>query len=190
MKTLFAFILSATSAMASPLADKVAELQKSGIGSCLEIRVQLCRPGDGRTVTNAVVVTKPKEQVAWEQAAATEIEGFVEAVTGDKRNALKRIAALDSAQMLAAVRAGKKAQSANAAKRDEIMDRSDALMLMYLDSMRATDTHPAYTWPLPDGFGQAAVTNAVVTTVPGKAWWQREGLKSPPTIDQISNLMK
>ncbi len=186
MKTTLAFFLLSLSAFAG-LPEKVAELQKLGVTSALDIRVALLRTAEPITVTNAVVTAKPEKQLAWEKAATAEIEGFVEAVTGDKRGALKRIAALDSAQMLAAVRAGKKAQ---AGKREDIMDRSDALVLMYLDSMRATDTHPAYTWPLPDDFGQAAVTNAVAAQVEGPAWWQAQGLSEPPSVDKILSVMK
>lgn len=187
MKTIFAFLALSVSAFAEPLAERVAALQAQGATSALDIRVAICRPAAPVAVTNQVVVSKPATQLAWERNAAAEIEGFVEAVTGDKRNALKRIAALDSAQMLAAVRAGKKAQSS---KKEEIMDRSDALMLMYLDSMRATDTHPAYGWPLPDDFAQAAVTNLVPAQADGKAWWQEQGLKEPPTVDDILKEMK
>lgn len=134
------------------------------------------------TITNIVVVAKPADQLAWERGAVVEVEAFVESVTGSKTNAMKRVAALDSAQMLAAVRGGKKSQPG---KRDDIMDKSDALVLFYLDAQRK-----GYPWPLPDDFGQETTTVAVVTAVPSKAWWQRQGLAEPPTIEDIIKEMK
>lgn len=180
IRTLFAICLAAAAAHAETLADAVTARQPRLMDPAQILAELTARPQIA--MTNIVVMAKPADQLAWERGAVVEVEAFVEAVTGSKTNAIKRVAALDSAQMLAAVRGGKKAQPG---KREDIMDKSDSLVLFYLDAQRK-----GYPWPLPDDFGQETTTAAVVTTVPGKAWWQREGLKSPPTIDQISNLMK
>jgi hypothetical protein len=177
--------LAAAASQAETLQEAVSARQPRLMDPAEILRELTARPQIA--MTNIVIVAKPAAQVAWEKDATAEIESFVEAVTGDRRNALQRIALLDSRGMLAAVRGGK---AGRPTKQAEIMDRSDALTIMYLDSMRATESHPAYPWPLPADFGQDTSSVTTVTLVPGKAWWQREGLKAPPTIDQISNLMK
>lgn len=187
MKTIIALLLLSISAFAESLHEKVAALQSSGVTSALDIRIALLRPGETITITNKVMTVKPAAQLAWEKDALAEIEAFVESVTGDKRDALQRISVLDSRGMLLAVRGGKAARQA---EKEKIMDLSDALTLMYLDSMRATDTHPAYPWPLPADFGQEFTTELVPIQIDGKPWWKANGLKEPPSVEAILKEMK
>lgn len=187
MKTIIAFLLLSITAAASPLSERVKDLQSRGVTSALDIRIELLRPGTSITMTNQVMVAKPAAQLAWEKDALAEIEAFVESVTGDKRSALQRISVLDSRGMLLAVRAGK---AGRPAEKDKITDRSDALTLMYLDSMRATETHPAYSWPLPADFGQEFTTELVPVQIEGKPWWKANGLSTPPSVDEILKEMK
>lgn len=135
-----------------------------------------------RTMQTSRVVTKDAETLAFERAGLAEIESFLEAVTGSKDNALARLAAINSAQMLAAVRGGKKAKPE---KGQEINDRSDALILLYLDAQRR-----GYEWPLPSHFGAESYSITEPVVVPGKTRWAEAFPDAPlPSLDEISREM-
>jgi len=127
-------------------------------------------------------VTKDAATLAWEQASLPEIESFLEVVTGTKANALARLAAINSAQMLAAVRGGKKAKPD---KGQEINDRSDALILLYLDAQRR-----GYDWPLPLHFGQASYEATETVQTPGPSLWESSFPGEPvPTLEAVAEAM-
>lgn len=130
-----------------------------------------------------VSIPKDAETVEWELAAIAEIETFIESVTGSKADALKRIAAINSMQMLSAVRAGKKAKPERA---EDINARSDALLLLYADAQRR-----GYEWPPPDHFGQPEKVLDSFLDSPGPSIFETEcpGEKLP-TVAEIAALME
>jgi hypothetical protein len=146
--------------------------------SAAEVHARITAPTITQT-TNQVTIVKDPEIVAWEQAVAEEIVVFVTAVTGNPTNALQRVGALTSVQMLAAVRQAK--GRANNSQRQQLEDMSDALMLLYQDAQRR-----GYSWPLPPDFGQPTRTAHVVTSAPGPSLWAtRFPGQPPPTVDQV-----
>lgn len=140
------------------------------------IHEMITRPQLVRT-PRKVMIPKDAETLTWETLAVAEIETFIESVTGSKADALKRIAALNSMQMLGAVRAGKKSKPDRA---DDINARSDALILLYLDA-----GHRGYPWPLPADFGQPEKVVDSFLDSPGQSIVETEcpGEKIPTMAD-------
>lgn len=130
-----------------------------------------------------VTLQKDGATVTWEALALAEIEAFLLAVTGDKANALPRIGALNSLQMLAAVRAGKKNKPD---KEGDINARSDALVLLYIDAMRK-----GYEWPLPDHFGKPEKVVDSWLDEAGPSLVETECPGTPiPTVEETAALME
>lgn len=150
--------------------------------SAREIHDAITRPQAVRT-PRKVTMNKDAETVTWEQIALGEIEAFLLSVTGDKSEPLKRIGAINSLQMLAAVRAGKKAKPD---KEADINARADALVLLYLDAQRK-----GYDWPLPDHFGQPTKTIDSWTDDAGQSLWTAAFPDQPePTAEQVAGWME
>lgn len=158
----------------------VAELIHANDRSAAEIHARITAPIPA-LATNQLTIVKDDEVVAWEVAASAEISAFVAAVTGNPTNAVQRVGALTSVQMLGAVRQAK--ARANNAQRQQLEDMSDALMLLYQDAQRR-----GYSWPLPADFGQPTRTVNVVASTPGPSLWERRFPDQPePTIEDIRN---
>ena len=133
-------------------------------------------------VTNQITTTKAAADVAWEQAAAISITNLVTTLTGNPTNAVARVGALRPDQMATLVKAR---IAANPAAADQVVQASLELLTYHSAALRR-----GYSWPLPEHFGQTSISAAVVTQEPnGPAWWQREGLAEPPTIEEISTIM-
>lgn len=168
-----------TAAAASPaetIADAVAA-RRPRLQDPAEILAELVAPSLV-AVTNQVSTTKPTADVAWEQAAAISITNLVHVLTGNPSNAVARVGALRPDQMAALVKARIAADPANA---DALVQASLELLTYHSAALRR-----GYNWPLPDHFAKPVITTTVVSMeATGQAWWQREGLPSPPTIEQI-----
>lgn len=153
-----------------------------------EVHDAITRPQLVRT-PRKVTTPKDAETLTWETMALAEIEAFLFAVTGDKSNPLPRLAAINSPQMLAAVRKGKKDKPDKPDKADKAEDigaRSDALVLLYLDAQRR-----GYEWPLPDHFGQPEKVIDSFLDSPGPSLVEMELPGTPvPTMAEVAAMME
>lgn len=180
IRFLLPLILTAAAAHAETLAEAVAARQPRLMDPA-QILSELTAPALVAT-TNLVTTAKPAADVAWEQAAAVAITNLVTTLTGNPTNAVARVGALRPDQMAALVRARIAADPDNA---DALVQASLELLTYHAAALRR-----GYTWPLPTHFARASITSTVVSLEPvGPAWWEREGLSEPPSIDQILNLM-
>lgn len=149
--------------------------------SARDVHDAITRP---QLVRKPRTVTLPKDgaTLTWERLALAEIEGFLLAVTGDGSKALERISALNSLQMLAAVRNVKKSKPE---KEAEINARSDALVLLYLDAVRK-----GYEWPLPSHFGQADKVIDSFVDEPSPSLFATAFPDNPaPTMEEVAAMM-
>lgn len=173
--------LAAATSPAETLQEAVAS-RRPRLQDPAEILAELTAPALV-AVTNQSVTVKPVADVAWEQAAAAAITNLVQTLTGNPTNAVSRVGALRPDKMAALVRARIAADPANA---DALVQASLELLTYHSAALRR-----GYTWPLPDHFARPSITAAVVTYEPiGPAWWESEGLSSPPTIDEIIKEMQ
>ncbi len=165
------------------LKQLVTETRKRlGSDNAREVHDALTRPQLVR-VPRKVTTPKDAETLTWETMALAEIEAFLFAVTGDKSNPLPRLAAINSLQMLAAVRKGKKDKPDKA---EDIGARSDALVLLYLDAQRR-----GYEWPLPDHFGQPEKVIDSFLDSPGPSLVEMELPGTPvPTMAEVAAMME
>lgn len=173
-------ILAAATSQAETLQEAVASLRPR-LQDPAEILAELTAPALV-SVTNTVTASKAAADIAWEQAAAVTITKLVTTLTGNPTNAVARVGALRPDQMAALVKARIAADPANA---DQLVPASLELLTYHSAALRR-----GYSWPLPEHFAKPAITTTVVTMEPtGPAWWQREGLPSPPTLEQIRAAM-
>lgn len=174
------FLTAAAASPAETLSEAVAA-RRPRLQDPAQILAELTAPALV-VVTNQVTSAKPAADVAWEQAAAVAITNLVTTLTGNPTNAVARVGALRPDQMAALVRARIAADPANS---DALVQASLELLTYHAVALRR-----GYTWPLPAHFAKPSITSAVVTSEPiGPAWWEREGLSEPPSIEQILNIM-
>jgi hypothetical protein len=130
----------------------------------------------------ARTITKPAEQLAWEQAALADMERMQELLTGSKANAIASLARSTSVQRAVAQRAVK---SANPAKVAELTALSTAL----LD--HRSEAKERGLWPLPDHFGQAEYTETETIQTPGPSAWESAFPGEPlPTLEEVAEAMQ
>lgn len=174
-------LTAAAASMAETLRDAVAS-RRPRLQDPAAILAELTAPALV-AVTNTVTTSKAAADIAWEQAAAVTITNLVTTLTGNPTNAVARVGALRPDQMAALVKAR---IAANPAAADQLVQASLELLTYHSAALRR-----GYSWPLPEHFGQPVIYTVVVTQAPnGPAWWQREGLAEPPTVEQISTLME
>jgi len=178
--TVLLLLLAAAASQAETLAEAVAA-RRPRLQDPAEILRELTAPSRV-VVTNQVVVTKPAEQLAWEQAVLADMERMQELLTGSKANAIASLARSTSVQRAVAQRAVK---SANPAKVAELTALSTAL----LD--HRSEAKERGLWPLPDHFGQAEYTETETIQTPGPSAWESAFPGEPlPTLEEVAEAMQ
>lgn len=180
MKIIIAFLILSLTASAETLTERVSALQAQGIGSALEIRVHLCKPGPDSVTTNTVTTVNPdyEEESFW----AGEIVTWANLASGTTTQTVHTAAGIDLKDSTLRLRALAKTSAAN---RDKT--------IYAIDGYRAARDWLVQTgkpWPVPASFAEPVITTTEILATPSPSWWQQQGLTEPPSIEDIIKEMK